>query len=101
MTSERQGAATGTLHEWPPNKRVNLAGRGSRLSAQFVACSESDAAVGFSRALVAAVERWALDVGCREGASDVLIDNHVSHAVHRAPGFQETERVVFFRRPLA
>lgn len=55
---------------------------------------------GVARALVGAVERWALDIGCREFASDALLENHVSHAVHRALGFEETERVVFFRRLL-
>lgn len=53
---------------------------------------------GVARALVAAVERWALDLGCREFASDASIENQLSHTVHRALGFQETERVVFFRR---
>lgn len=56
---------------------------------------------GIAAALVAAVTRWALDVGCRELASDALLENQASHAVHRALGFQETERVVFFRRVLA
>lgn len=55
---------------------------------------------GVARVLVAAVERWALDMGCHEFASDASIENHLSHAVHRALGFQETERAVFFRRPL-
>jgi aminoglycoside 6'-N-acetyltransferase I len=55
---------------------------------------------GVARALVATVERWALDVGCRELASDALLENHVSHVVHRALGFEETERVVFFRKSL-
>ena len=55
---------------------------------------------GVARALVSAVERWALGVGCREFASDASIENHLSHTVHRALGFQETERVVFFRKPL-
>ena len=55
---------------------------------------------GVARALVSAVERWALGVGCREFASDASIENPLSHAVHRALGFQETERVVFFRKPL-
>ena len=55
---------------------------------------------GVARSLVSAVERWALDVGCREFASDASIENQLSHTVHRALGFQETERVVFFRRPL-
>ena len=55
---------------------------------------------GIGRDLVSAVERWALDVGCRELASDASIENQVSHTVHRALGFEETERVVFFRKLL-
>jgi aminoglycoside 6'-N-acetyltransferase I len=55
---------------------------------------------GVARALVAAVERWAVDAGCREMASDASIENEPSHAAHRALGFQETERVVFFRKSL-
>jgi aminoglycoside 6'-N-acetyltransferase I len=56
---------------------------------------------GIAAALVAAVTQWALDRGCHELASDALLDNHASHVVHRALGFQETERVVFFRRLLS
>lgn len=55
---------------------------------------------GVARALVTAVERWALKLGCREFASDASIENLLSQTVHRALGFRETERVVFFRRPL-
>jgi aminoglycoside 6'-N-acetyltransferase I len=55
---------------------------------------------GVARALVAAVERWGCDVGCSEFASDASIENQLSHTVHRALGFQETERVVFFRKRL-
>lgn len=55
---------------------------------------------GVARALVDQVERWAAGRGCRELASDAFLDNRVSHAVHRALGFEETERVVFFRKPL-
>jgi aminoglycoside 6'-N-acetyltransferase I len=53
---------------------------------------------GVARALVAAVERWAADRGCSELASDSPIGNLVAHAMHRALGFEETERVVYFRR---
>ena len=56
---------------------------------------------GIAAGLVAAVTGWALEVGCRELASDALLENQVSHAVHHALGFQETERVVFFRRVLS
>jgi aminoglycoside 6'-N-acetyltransferase I len=55
---------------------------------------------GVARALVESVVNWALDEGCRELASDSLLDNAVAHAVHRALGFEETERVVYFRRVL-
>ena len=55
---------------------------------------------GVARTLVGEVARWARACGCRELASDALLDNTASHAAHRALGFEETERVVFFRRAL-
>jgi aminoglycoside 6'-N-acetyltransferase I len=55
---------------------------------------------GVARALVAEVGRWARDFGCSELASDAALANAASHAVHRALGFEETERVVFFRKQL-
>jgi aminoglycoside 6'-N-acetyltransferase I len=53
---------------------------------------------GVARALVEAVAAWGAKVGCREMASDVLLENEISHAVHRALGFAETQRLVFYRR---
>ena len=55
---------------------------------------------GMARALVAEVARWAAACGCTELASDAALANTASHAVHRALGFAETERVVFFRKRL-
>ena len=55
---------------------------------------------GIARMLVAEAERWATSVGCSEFASDALIENTRSHAMHAAIGFEETERVVFFRKAL-
>ena len=55
---------------------------------------------GVARTLVESVVRWALDQGCTELASDALIDNLTAHTVHRSLGFEETERVVYFRRAL-
>lgn len=55
---------------------------------------------GVARALVEAVVKWASDEGCTELASDALADNRAAHAVHRALGFKETERVVYFLRAL-
>lgn len=53
---------------------------------------------GVARALVDEVERWAAAQGCSELASDSPIENVKAHAAHRALGFEETERVVYFRR---
>ncbi len=53
-----------------------------------------------ARALVDAVAAWGRAQGCSELASDALIDNLDSHAFHRAIGFEETDRVVYFRRGL-
>ncbi|MFM7349567.1 MAG: aminoglycoside 6'-N-acetyltransferase [Erythrobacter sp.] len=55
---------------------------------------------GIGRALVEAVAEWGRAKGCTELASNALLDNTASHAFHEAVGFTETERVVFFRRPL-
>lgn len=55
---------------------------------------------GVGRALVRAAEQWALAHGHHEIASDVEIDNAGAIAPHRALGYVEVERVVFFRRPL-
>jgi aminoglycoside 6'-N-acetyltransferase I len=55
---------------------------------------------GVAAKLVEAVGRWARECGCSELASDALLENEASHALHRALGFEETERVVFFRKPL-
>ena len=55
---------------------------------------------GVARALVAEVSQWARASGCSELASDAALANAASQAVHRALGFEETERVVFFRKQL-
>jgi aminoglycoside 6'-N-acetyltransferase I len=55
---------------------------------------------GVARALCEAAGRWGLEQGCREFASDVYIDDDNSLAAHRGLGFTETERVVYFRKPL-
>jgi aminoglycoside 6'-N-acetyltransferase I len=55
---------------------------------------------GIATSLVATACGWAQGAGCRELASDAVLENSISHVVHRALGFEETERVVFFRRKL-
>jgi aminoglycoside 6'-N-acetyltransferase I len=55
---------------------------------------------GVGRALVLAAERWARAEGCKEFASDAEMDNAISVAMHRALGFEETSRVVNYRKAL-
>lgn len=55
---------------------------------------------GVARALCAAAGAWGREHGCREFASDVTIDDEQSLAAHRGLGFEETERVVYFRMNL-
>jgi aminoglycoside 6'-N-acetyltransferase I len=55
---------------------------------------------GIARQLFEAVADWARARGCRELASDALIDNDASQRAHLALGFRETERVVYFTKRL-
>lgn len=55
---------------------------------------------GIGRALVEAGEQWARAVGCKEFASDTLVDNIGSAAAHRALGFEEVEVIRCFRKDL-
>ena len=55
---------------------------------------------GIARQLVVGVQQWGEEMGCTELASDALLDNQGSHAMHEALGFVETERVVYFLKPL-
>ncbi|MEB3211139.1 MAG: aminoglycoside 6'-N-acetyltransferase [Leptolyngbyaceae bacterium] len=55
---------------------------------------------GVARRLCEAIEQWARAQGCSEFASDVLLENHVSQAMHIHLGFEETERVVYFKKKL-
>ena len=55
---------------------------------------------GVGSRLIEEVERFLSDRGYRELGSDSEIDNRIAHASHLAWGFIETERVVYFRRPI-
>jgi aminoglycoside 6'-N-acetyltransferase I len=55
---------------------------------------------GVARALVTAVEVWVAGAGYQELASDTEIENKLSQEMHQALGFEETERIVFFRKRL-
>lgn len=55
---------------------------------------------GLATDLIGAVCDWAAKLGVTEIASDAALDNSASHALHAAMGFEETQRVVYFRKPL-
>lgn len=54
--------------------------------------------MGVASALCTSVEQWGVSQGCEEFASDTDINNLDSQRLHKALGFAETERVVFFRK---
>jgi aminoglycoside 6'-N-acetyltransferase I len=55
---------------------------------------------GIGRSLCEAAANWGCAEGCSEFASDAYLVDLASHAFHKAVGFEETERVVYFRRSL-
>lgn len=55
---------------------------------------------GVGKGLVRSAQTWARAQGCTELASDADLDNVTSQAFHAASGFEETERVVYFRKRL-
>lgn len=55
---------------------------------------------GFGRAFVDAVESWARSQEIFEIGSDAALDNLDSQRTHGRWGFEETERVVYFRKKL-
>lgn len=55
---------------------------------------------GIGRQFIQQAEQWAQQQGCRELASDALIDNTASAEFHSKVGFEEVERTVFFIKPI-
>jgi aminoglycoside 6'-N-acetyltransferase I len=55
---------------------------------------------GVGRRLVQAAEAWARSRGCRQMASDAELWNDLSHRAHGALGYEETARLVLFKKDL-
>jgi aminoglycoside 6'-N-acetyltransferase I len=61
---------------------------------------EEDRGKGIGTLLMHAAEEWARAHGCREMASDALIDNAGSERAHTAQGFEIVDRCIHFRKAL-
>lgn len=55
---------------------------------------------GIGASLVDVAERWAMEQGCSEFASDAESENVVSRAAHLALGFDEVTQIRCFRKEL-
>ena len=62
--------------------------------------SEAYRKKGAAAALLAACEDWAKKQGCAEFASDCELDNADSLRFHLAAGFEETNRIICFKKKL-
>jgi aminoglycoside 6'-N-acetyltransferase I len=55
---------------------------------------------GIGKQLMKAAEAWSRAQGCREIASDALVDNLASQQAHSALGFETVDRCVHFHKSL-
>ncbi|MBQ6163174.1 MAG: GNAT family N-acetyltransferase [Clostridia bacterium] len=55
---------------------------------------------GYASQLLAECEKWAKEKGCAEFAGDCELDNVDSLNFHLATGFEETNRIVCFKKKL-
>jgi aminoglycoside 6'-N-acetyltransferase I len=60
--------------------------------------SEKFRRLGIGKMLLERVERWATELGFKELGSDSELENSKSQQAHLNWGFEETERVVYFRK---
>jgi aminoglycoside 6'-N-acetyltransferase I len=55
---------------------------------------------GYAKELLYACEMWAKDMGCIEFASDCELENMTSLTFHIKMGFDETNRIICFKKKL-
>ena len=55
---------------------------------------------GYAKELLLECEKWALEKGCKEFASDCELDNFSSFKFHLSMGFAEANRIICFTKKL-
>ena len=55
---------------------------------------------GIAKTLSERGEEWSFEHGCKEMASDAYWDNNESREFHKHIGYEETERIVHFIKPI-
>ncbi|MFC5757866.1 aminoglycoside 6'-N-acetyltransferase [Rhizobium sp. GCM10022189] len=94
--SESVGFAEATLrHDY-----VNGCSSSPVLFLEGIYVRPVDRRKGIARLLCNAVADWGRSHCCVEFGSDASLADSESHALHTALRFEETQRVVFFRKPL-
>lgn len=100
VSEDERGALTGFLEV---GLRSHADGCDTRRPVGFVEgwfVREEHRGKGVGRELMRAAEEWARTQGCREMASDALIDNAGSERAHTAQGFEIVDRCIHFRKAL-
>ena len=87
---------TGILHGSIRREYVNGANAGLKGYLEAIYVLPEYRMNGIAAELARIAERWASRHGCREFASDCLLDNTESYNFHLRIGFKETERNIFF-----
>lgn len=100
LARDASGAAVGFVEASKRVDYVNGTGTSPVIFLEGIYVAPESRRQGVARALVEAVVDWGREQGCRELASDSLLENADAHTAHRALGFEETERVVYFRMTL-
>jgi aminoglycoside 6'-N-acetyltransferase I len=93
-------AAIGLLEVAIRNDYVNGTSRSPVAFVEGIYVAPSRRRAGVAALLLGAAREWARARDCAELASDTALDNLTAQAAHLALGFEETERVVFYRMAL-
>lgn len=100
LAHDEQGRALGLAEASVRSDYVNGTQGSPVLFLEGIYVREDARRQGVARALVHAVQAWGMTRHCVDFASDAALENTASHALHRALGFVETERVVYFCKPI-